>query len=150
MCTCKLIYFDTAMIQSSKCQDSFYFDPAPVSQDVIEGEDLRLRCDVSSRRYIAFYWTLDGRTLANTSRRYQDSSDLRILGVNRTLDSGSFRCVAVNVSTGIAVRSAEARLNILCKWFRHLSIDRVTAAFVILMRAVQEYMPARKCFMFNH
>lgn len=135
------------MMRSSKCQDSFYFDPAPVSQDVIEGEDLRLRCDVSSRRYIAFYWTLDGRALANTSRRYQDSSDLRILGVNRTLDSGSFRCVAVNVSTGIAVRSAEARLNILCKWFRHLSIDRITAAFVILMRSVREYRPAGKCFL---
>ena len=96
-------------------QDSFYFDPAPVSQVVVEGKDLRLRCDVSSRQFIKFYWTLNDRTLANTSRRYQDGSDLRILSVNRSLDAGSFRCVAVNVSTGIAVRSGQAQLTVYCE-----------------------------------
>jgi len=97
-------------------QDSFYFDPAPVSQVVVEGEDVRLRCDVSSRQFIKFYWTLNGRTLTNTSRRYQDGSDLSILSVNRSLDAGSFRCVAVNVSTGIAVRSGQAQLTLYCEY----------------------------------
>lgn len=98
-------------------QDSFYFDPAPVSQVVVEGEDVRLRCDVSSRQFIKFYWTLNDRTLSNTSRRYQDGSDLCILSVNRTLDAGPFRCVAVNVSTGIAVRSGQAQLTVYCKLY---------------------------------
>ena len=96
-------------------QDSFYFDPSPVSQDVTEGEELRLRCDVSNRHLISFYWTFNGRALANTSRRYQEGSDLRIGRVDRGQDAGGFRCVAVNTSTGVAVRSAEARLNINCK-----------------------------------
>ena len=123
----------TVLTRLGCSQDSFYFDPAPVSQVVVEEEDLRLRCDVSSRQYITFYWTLNDRTLANTSRRYQDGSDLRILSVNRTLDAGSFRCVAVNVSTGIAVRSGQAQLTIYCKspstvaGFRSLSI--LTAGF---------------------
>jgi len=96
-------------------QDMIYFDPAPPSQDVREGEDLLIRCDVSSRQLIVFYWTLNGKTLANTSRRFQENSDLRIQRVSRNLDSGGFRCVAVNVCTGIALRSAEARLTIQCE-----------------------------------
>lgn len=96
-------------------EDVFYFDPAPVDQDVVEGGEARLRCDVSSRRMIIFYWTLNDKPVANTSRRYQDDSDLRVVRADRRLDVGSFRCVATNVSTGIALRSAEARLNIFCK-----------------------------------
>lgn len=98
-----------------KQQDSFYFDPAPVNQDVTEGEDVRLRCDVSNRKLISFYWTLNSRQLTNTSRRFQEGSDLRILWVDRVLDNGSLRCIATNMSTGIALRSNEARLNIFCK-----------------------------------
>lgn len=97
-------------------EDVFYFDPAPVDQDVREGGEARLRCDVSSRRMIVFYWTLDGKPVANTSRRYQDDSDLRVVRADRRADAGSFRCVATNVSTGIALRSAEARLNVLCEY----------------------------------
>jgi hypothetical protein len=97
-------------------QDSFYFDPAPVDQDVVEGREARLRCDVSNRRSIVFYWTLNGRTVPNVSRRYQDDSDLRIVRADRIQDSGSFRCVATNVTTGIALRSIEAKLNVLCEY----------------------------------
>lgn len=100
----------------TKQQDSFYFDPAPINQDVLEGESVRLRCDVSNRRMIYFYWTLNNRQLANTSRRFQENSDLRILWVDRAQDGGSLRCIATNTSTGIALRSAEARLNILCEF----------------------------------
>jgi len=104
-----------AVIGATRQQDSFYFDPAPVSQDVVEGSGVRLRCDVSNRHQIAFYWTLDGKPVLNTSRRWQDGSDLRISWVDRDQDSGSLRCIATNVTTGIALRSAEAKLNILCK-----------------------------------
>ena len=97
-------------------QDNFYFDPAPVDQDVIEGREARLRCDVSNRRSIVFYWTLNGRTVPNVTRRYQDDSDLRIVRADRVHDSGSFRCVATNVTTGIALRSIEAKLNVLCEY----------------------------------
>ena len=96
-------------------QDNFYFDPAPVDQDVIEGREARLRCDVSNRRSIVFYWTLNGRAVPNVSRRYQDDSDLRIVRADRVQDGGSFRCVATNVTTGIALRSIEAKLNVLCE-----------------------------------
>lgn len=96
-------------------EDVFYFDPAPVDQDVLEGGEARLRCDVSSRRMIMFYWTLNDKPVVNNSRRYQDNSDLRVVRADRHLDAGSFRCVATNVSTGIALRSAEARLNIFCE-----------------------------------
>jgi len=97
-------------------QDNFYFDPAPVDQDVVEGREARLRCDVSNRRSIVFYWTLNGRAVPNASRRYQDDSDLRIVRADRVQDAGSFRCVATNVTTGIALRSIEAKLNVLCEY----------------------------------
>lgn len=93
-------------------QQDIFFDPAPESQDVNEGADALIRCDVSNRYMVSFYWTFNGKTLANTTRRFQEDSNLRILNVDRNLENGSFRCVAVNVSTGIAVRSIEARLHI--------------------------------------
>ena len=131
MCVCvcgvqRALYVLIALTRCCSSQDSFYFDPAPVSQVVVEGEDVRLRCDVSSRQFIKFYWTLNDRTLGNTSRRYMDGSDLRILSVNRTLDAGPFRCVAVNVSTGIAVRSGQAQLTVYCKLLS-LPIDHTHA-----------------------
>ena len=104
-----------AVVGGTRQQDSFYFDPAPVSQDVVEGSSVRLRCDVSNRQQITFYWTLNDKPVANTSRRWQDGSDLRITRVNRDEDAGSLRCIATNITTGIALRSAAARLNILCK-----------------------------------
>ena len=106
-------------------EDVFYFDPAPVDQDVVEGGEARLRCDVSSRRMIIFYWTLNDKPVANTSRRYQDDSDLRVVRADRHLDAGSFRCVATNVTTGIALRSAEARLNIFCEYISCLLTPRL-------------------------
>jgi len=102
----------TALAPPAKQQDSFYFDPTPVNQDVVEGKDVTLRCDVSNRRLITFYWTLNGKQLLNTSRRFQEGSDLKILWVDKDLDNGSLRCIATNSTTGIALTSAVARLNI--------------------------------------
>ncbi|ELT99486.1 hypothetical protein CAPTEDRAFT_196179 [Capitella teleta] len=109
--TIGLFLFAFAAVTKSKEQDNFYFDPAPMNTDVVEGEEVRLRCDVSNRKMISFYWTLNGRRLSNDSRRYQDDSDLRILRVDRDRDLGSYRCIATNVTTGISVTSTEAKLN---------------------------------------
>ena len=109
---------DFAAVTKSREQDVFYFDPAPIDQDIVEGDDIRLRCDVSNRRHIQFYWTLNDRNVANTTRRYQEDSNLRILHVNREEDAGAFRCIATNVTTGVSLQSTEARLNILCEYER--------------------------------
>ena len=101
---------------TTRAQDNFYFDPAPVDERATEGDAALLRCDVSNRKHIAFYWELDARPVTNTSRRYQDGSDLRFTRVDKNKDSGSFRCIATNVTTGVSLRSTEARLNILCKY----------------------------------
>jgi len=113
LCACVCYY---SAVTKTKQQDSFYFDPSPINQNVVEGVEAVLRCDVSNRRQIMFYWTLNGRQLANTTRRHQIDSDLHITRVDRTLDDGSFRCIATNVTTGIALRSTEARLNISCTY----------------------------------
>ncbi|XP_064621209.1 inactive tyrosine-protein kinase 7-like isoform X2 [Lineus longissimus] len=94
-------------------QDNFYFSVKPESQDVIEGEKVILRCDVSNRKLIVFHWTLDEKQLLNTSRRFQDGSNLIITRVNRGEDVGSFLCIATNDSTGYSLKSKEAVLNIL-------------------------------------
>lgn len=105
-----------AAVTKSRTQDNFYFDPAPIDAEVTEGNEARLRCDVSNRKHITFYWTLNDKPVVNTSRRFQEDSDLRILRVNREEDVGSFRCIATNVTTGVSLRSIEARLNIFCKY----------------------------------
>ena len=115
--------FVAAVVGVTRQQDSFYFDPAPVSQDVVDGAAVRLRCDVSNRHQISFYWTLNGKPVGNTSRRWQDGSDLRIAWVDRRRDAGSLRCIATNVTTGIALRSAAATLNILCKHHARFRFD---------------------------
>lgn len=107
--------FCPACGQASRAQDNFFFSPNPVSQDVVEGSEVILRCDVSNRQSIVFHWESNGRMISNTSRRFQEDSDLRILRVDRDLDSGGFYCIALNSSTGGTKASSEAILNILCK-----------------------------------
>lgn len=110
-----VLFGSLTAVTKTKQQDSFYFDPSPINQDVVEGREALLRCDVSNRRQIQFYWTLNGRQLVNTNRRFQDGTNLRILRVDRIQDAGSFRCIATNITTGIALRSTEAKLNISCE-----------------------------------
>lgn len=103
-------------VTRSRQQDNFYFDPSPQDQEVIQGHETRLRCDVSSRKHIRFYWTVNDRPLQNTSRRFQEDSDLRILRVDRAEDSGYFQCIATNMSTGVSLKSRGASLTIFCKY----------------------------------
>lgn len=87
----------------------------PKSQDVVEGSDLTIKCDVSDRQHIVFQWMFRSKILANTSRRFQDNSNLRILRVSEEDDNGPFTCIATNVTTGFSLQSSNARLNIQCK-----------------------------------
>jgi PTK7 protein tyrosine kinase 7 len=113
--------------KGNNAQDNFYFSVKPESQDVIESEKVILRCDVSNRKLIVFHWTLDDKQLLNTSRRYQEGSNLMLTRVNRGEDVGSFRCIATNDSTGYSLKSKEAVLNILCKYdsiFGYISVKK--------------------------
>lgn len=71
-----------------------------------------MECGVSNDRHISFYWTLDGKPVQNSTRRYQVDSDLRINRVDRHQDIGEFKCVALNATTGISMISQGAQLNI--------------------------------------
>lgn len=96
-------------------QDTFYFNLKPVDQVVAEGTELTLLCDVSNRRHIQFQWIHNSRLITNTSRRFQDGSNLKILRVTRQDDAGTFQCIATNVTTGFSLLSEEATLEIQCK-----------------------------------
>ncbi|KAH6927090.1 hypothetical protein HPB50_026756 [Hyalomma asiaticum] len=94
-------------------QDSFYFSPQPADVRVRRGESATLRCGVSNADRVAFHWTLDGEPVRNTTRRFQQGSDLRLTRVDPSLDMGEFRCIATNVSSGFSLASQGAQLNIL-------------------------------------
>ena len=106
----------TVVAQEARTQDNFYFDPHPQNTDVIEGDSVLLRCDVSNRHHITFKWELNGRRVANSSRRHMDDSDLWIARVDREQDSGTFHCIATNVTSRIPTRSAGAVLDIFCEY----------------------------------
>ncbi|XP_041351989.1 inactive tyrosine-protein kinase 7-like isoform X2 [Gigantopelta aegis] len=93
-------------------QDTFYFSTKPADMDVVDGTETKLRCDVSNRRHIIFQWVQHGKPVENTTRRFQEDSNLRILRVSRDDDQGPFQCIATNVTTGFSLQSFEARLNI--------------------------------------
>ena len=112
---CSILYGFSA-VTSSRQQDSFYFYPQPQDKDVLEGTSVELRCDVSNRDHITFFWTLDNQRIRNSSRRFQEGSNLRILRVNREDDEGAYSCTAINVTTGVSLRSKTARLTVICKY----------------------------------
>ncbi|XP_025105035.1 inactive tyrosine-protein kinase 7-like isoform X2 [Pomacea canaliculata] len=93
-------------------QDTYYFSLKPRDQDVVEGVETTLQCDVSDRRHIYFQWTQQGKPVVNTTRRFQEDSNLRILRVLRDEDAGPFQCIATNATTGFSLQSFEASLNI--------------------------------------
>ena len=101
-------------------QDDFYFRISPENQSVRSGENVRLRCQVSSQDYVVISWTLDGKPVQNSTRIYQAESDLVIGRVDPILDAGSFVCTATNVSSGFSIASLPATLTILCKFRRRL------------------------------
>ncbi|KAK7504332.1 hypothetical protein BaRGS_00004636, partial [Batillaria attramentaria] len=92
--------------------DTYYFSVKPQDQDVVEGAETSILCDVSDRHHIFFQWTEAGKPVKNTTRRFQEDSNLRILRVLRDEDSGPFQCIATNATTRFSLQTLEARLNI--------------------------------------
>lgn len=129
-------------------QDTFYFNLKPTDEAVVEGTEQTLLCDVSNRRHIQFHWIHNSKPITNTSRRFQDGSNLRILRVTRTEDSGPFQCIATNVTTGFSLQSGEATLDIQCKFRFHNSISwgfknwvgRIFSNLVVLIGCLKHFV----------
>ena len=111
-----MVFLFSGAVELGTGQDTFYFNLKPVDQVVSERTELTLLCDVSNRRHIQFQWIHNGRPITNTSRRYQEGSNLKILRVTRQDDTGAFQCIATNVTTGFSLLSGEATLEIQCKF----------------------------------
>lgn len=90
------------------------FTKEPKSQDALHGRSAMLRCEVSDPADVGYSWTLDGELLTDSERRFQEGSNLKFTSIDRSLDSGSFQCVATNAATGETLTSAAAAFNI--KW----------------------------------
>ncbi|KAK6998070.1 inactive tyrosine-protein kinase 7, partial [Biomphalaria glabrata] len=101
-------------VMLTRAQDTFYFNIKPQNKEAVEGTETRLHCDVSDRRHIYFQWTQAGKPIVNTTRKYQEDSNLRILRVLRGQDEGPFQCVATNYTTGFSLQSQEAYITIRC------------------------------------
>lgn len=97
------------------CQDSYYFQPHPRDQDVRKSQSVTLECGVSNSKQVVFYWTLNGDPVANTTRRFQEGSNLHITRADPSEDLGEFKCIATNETTGISLASQGAQLNVLCE-----------------------------------
>ncbi|GFW00624.1 ig-like domain-containing protein [Trichonephila clavipes] len=115
-------------------QDSYYFQPHPQDKDVRKGQSVTLECGVSNSKHVVFYWTLNGDPVSNTSRRYQEGSNLHFTRVDPAKDIGEFKCIATNVTTGISLASQGAQLNILYR-----------ASFIISSFSAFFHNPSSSC-----
>lgn len=122
-------------------QDSFYFSPQPADVRVRKGESATLRCGVSNADRVAFHWTLDGEPLRNTTRRFQQGSDLRLTRVDPSLDMGEFRCIATNASSGFSLASQGAQLNILCEYAGDVAAAALCGWLWLFMRIQASFLP---------
>ncbi|XP_076879455.1 inactive tyrosine-protein kinase 7a isoform X2 [Brachyhypopomus gauderio] len=73
-----------------------------------------LRCEVSDPVGVSYTWLRDGQVLSPSERHFQEGGNLKFTAIDRTLDSGSFQCVASKNLTGEEERTGEASFNI--KW----------------------------------
>lgn len=116
----------THAAQSRPCQsnDAFYFNVQPKGISVREGGRAFLECNVSNHCNIQFHWTLNEQTIINTTRRYQNGSNLVITRVNRTLDGAEFHCIATLATTTVLSKQSQpAVLSIQCKSIHIISLS---------------------------
>lgn len=111
----------------------------PQSRNVVEGSDITVNCDVSDRQHIVFQWMFRGKIVVNTSRRFQDNSNLRILRVNRDDDDGPFTCIATNITTGFSLQSSNAKLNIQCKYYSFVFGNSYSFLFKLSKNSDEKY-----------
>ncbi|KAH0808615.1 hypothetical protein GEV33_014176 [Tenebrio molitor] len=91
-----------------------YFSESPKNVDVVQGKSVTLPCKVTPGMGMTYYWELNGSKIANTTRRYQQGSNLHITRVDRERDSGQFTCIAEDSTSSLAgsITSSGASLNI--------------------------------------
>ncbi|XP_055347683.1 inactive tyrosine-protein kinase 7-like isoform X2 [Paramacrobiotus metropolitanus] len=110
---CWLILFWSATRLCVDASDTFYFTAEPEARiSVIEGQRLILPCDVSEHEHIDFHWTFNNYLIENSTRRYQNGSQLIIDPVYRLRDTGQYQCTARNASSGFSRSSRLAELDI--------------------------------------
>ncbi|KAK7149098.1 hypothetical protein R3I93_013186 [Phoxinus phoxinus] len=105
-----IMCFKVFIIQGSSLQ----FSKEPKSQDALHGRSAILRCEVSDPENTHFSWTQDGRRVQDSTRRFQEGSNLKFTSVDRHSDTGNFQCVASSSATGETLASNNASFNI--KW----------------------------------
>ncbi|XP_063911044.1 tyrosine-protein kinase-like otk [Zophobas morio] len=98
-----------------------YFSESPKNVDVVQGESVTLPCKVTPGIGMTYYWELNGSKIANTTRRYQQGSNLHITRVDRERDSGQFTCIAEESSASRSITSSGALLNI--QWIDEVAVQ---------------------------
>ncbi|KAJ8002291.1 hypothetical protein DPEC_G00178360 [Dallia pectoralis] len=93
---------------------SFHFTKEPKSQDAWHGRSAILRCEVSEAEGVSYSWLQNDALVNDTERRFREDGNLKFTAVDRTLDAGTFQCLATNDATRDVERSMEASFNI--KW----------------------------------
>lgn len=97
--------------------DTLFFSPQPEDVTAMEGSNATLRCGVSKKQNVTFYWTQDRTRIENDTRRFMMGSDLYINRISPLFHLGEFRCIATNTTSGRSIVSRGAQINILCKYF---------------------------------
>ncbi|XP_076365318.1 inactive tyrosine-protein kinase 7-like isoform X1 [Tachypleus tridentatus] len=100
-----------AKVRESSGQDSF-FTVQPEDQTAVSGEPVTLNCNISTDQNLVVHWTLNDSPVENSTRRFQESTNLHITRVDRVQDLGDFRCVATDIVNGTSVRSRPAQIDV--------------------------------------
>ncbi|XP_075167352.1 protein tyrosine kinase 7 [Haematobia irritans] len=93
----------------------------PVSQSIAEGDTADFNCHATPTRGLIYSWTLNGQLIQNSSRIYQNGSDLHIESVSRESDGGDYVCIATNVANGARQASPPARLTVI--WIQTANVQ---------------------------
>ncbi|KAJ8972780.1 hypothetical protein NQ317_011632 [Molorchus minor] len=104
------------------CRDELYFTKSPKDVTVVLGQAITIPCEVIPSEGIKYYWELNGSKITNTTRRYQQGSNLHITRVDRERDSGQFTCIAEDTTgQSTPITSSPASVNIQCEYIFGLS-----------------------------
>ncbi|KAM7346076.1 protein tyrosine kinase 7 [Cochliomyia hominivorax] len=105
-------------------ESSSRFLTLPQSQTIAEGDYVDFNCHATPTKGLIYSWTLNGHLISNTSRVYQNGSDLHIDAVSRDSDAGDYVCIATNVASGARQASPPARLSII--WIQTATVQLVS------------------------
>uniref|UniRef100_A0A1I8M490 Tyrosine-protein kinase-like otk n=1 Tax=Musca domestica TaxID=7370 RepID=A0A1I8M490_MUSDO len=119
--TVLLILASQQVFCSSLAETSSRFLILPQSQSIAEGDTADFNCHATPTRGLIYSWTLNGQLIQNSSRIYQNGSDLHIEAVSRESDAGDFVCIATNVASGARQASPPARLTVI--WIQTANVQ---------------------------